>query len=203
MPATTSSPSASMETATFFISWGSFLANSSRRGRALSLLPQGKACSPREKCYLKATLTKGRCPYCYLSLPLLLPSFPPSPQILNHSQTLLAALASLPGYLSSWCSASPCLACDLDCTSHFKCHQGRQWKSSAVGQSLPSPSVKCQFYVKLAGPQTWAVICRAYSQDLPGPEAMGTQMQPAAKDWARSGPPISDHLSEALAGSWV
>lgn len=121
-------PVPSMEAVTFCSNWGSFLAKSSGRGRALSLFSQGKTLeTPRKKPCLKATLTKARCPYCYLSLSLLLPPSPPSPHILSHSQVLLlAALASLPGYLSSWCSASPCLAYGLDCTSLFRCHQGRQ-----------------------------------------------------------------------------
>lgn len=85
-------------------------------------------CSPREKPSFKAALTKARCPYSCLCLSLLLQPFPPSNQNSNHSQALLlAALASLPVYPYSWHSASPCLACDLHCTSHFMCHQGQQW----------------------------------------------------------------------------
>lgn len=48
------------------------------------------------------------------------------------------------------------------------------------------------------------MMCHVCSQGLPSPEAMGTWTQPAAEDWAGSGPSISAfHLSEALAGSWV
>lgn len=136
LPTTTSSPSASMEADTLSVRWWSFLAKSSGRTRALSLLPQGKG-------LLQSSTNQTQ---VSSQLSLLLQPFPPSPQNVNHSQALLlAALASLPVYPCSWRSASPCLACDLHCASHFRCHQGQQWKSSREGQSLPSPLVKCQF----------------------------------------------------------